>query len=54
MTDGNRAITSVTIPAGRSYTPFFYLKAVRAGSAERSITNLDYRTRKVSFTIVER
>ena len=54
VTDGSRVITSVTIPAGRSYAPYFYVKAVRAGSSELSITNLDYRTQKVPFTIEER
>ena len=54
VSDGSRVITSVTIPAGRSYAPHFYVKAVRAGSSELSITNLDYRTQKVPFTIEER
>jgi hypothetical protein len=54
VTDGSRVITSVTIPAGQSYAPYFYVKAVRAGSSGLSITNLDYRTEKVPFTVEER
>ena len=52
FSQGGRAITSITIPAGTSESPSFDVTGSRVGEARLEVTNLAYRTARFEVTIV--